>query len=197
MNDLKLPHRSATPDDAEALADLVDIAGEGMPVYLWQRLAEPGQSAFDVGRARARREEGSFSYRNAVVREESGRVVAALIGYPLPDVPEPVDYAEMPAMFAPLQQLEDLVPATWYVNVLAAYPACRGKGYGRALLAIAEDLARATGRRGLSIIVSDGNPGARRLYERCGYRETATRPIVKDDWEHRGRHWVLLTKSLA
>lgn len=180
-----------------ALAELVDMAGEGMPVYLWRKLAEPGQDVFDIGRARARREEGSFSYRNAVVREESGSVVAALVGYPLPDVPEPVDYGDMPPMFVPLQELEDLAPATWYVNVLATYPSHRGKGYGGVLLEIAEGLARDTGRQGLSIIVSDGNSGARRLYERCGYRETATRPIVKEDWENGGTNWVLLTKPIA
>ena len=124
------------------------MAGEGMPVYLWEKLAEPGQSAFDVGCARARREVGSFSYRHAVVREEGGSVAAALIGYPLPDVPEPIDYAEMPAMFVPLQELENLAPATWYVNVLATYPSCRGKGYGGVLLEIAEELARDTGSTG-------------------------------------------------
>lgn len=197
MSELEPPHRPAIRDDAPALAELVNVAGEGMPVYLWEKLAAAGQSAFDIGRARALRDEGSFSYRNAVVREEEGRVVAALVGYPLPDVPEPVDYADMPAMFAPLQELEDLAPATWYVNVLATYPPHRGKGYGKALLEIAEGLARQTERQGLSIIVSDGNLGARRLYERCGYREAATRPIVKDDWENRGTNWVLLTKPLA
>ena len=65
------------------------------------------------------------------------------------------------------------------------------------LLEIAEALARDTGRQGLSIIVSDGNSGARRLYERSGYRETATRPIVKEDWKNGGTNWVLLTKPLA
>jgi GNAT superfamily N-acetyltransferase len=69
-----------------------------------------------------------------VVLEEGGRVAACLIGYPLPDEPEPIDYERMPAMFVPLQELENLAPGTWYVNVLAAYPECRGQGYGTRLL---------------------------------------------------------------
>ncbi|NJO33793.1 MAG: hypothetical protein HC869_12240 [Rhodospirillales bacterium] len=48
----------------------------------------------------------------------------------------------------------------------------------------------------MSVIVSDANPGARRLYERCGYREAAVRTMVKDDWQNDGRNWVLLTKAL-
>ena len=118
------------------------------------------------------------------------------MGYPLADSPDPVDYDEMPPMFVPLQQLEDLVAGTWYVNVLAAYPDCRGKGYGTDLLAIAEQLAVETGRSGLSIIVSDANGGARRLYERSGYVEIATRPMIKESWETAGENWVLLEKRL-
>ena len=99
------------------MAELVNMAGEGMPVYLWSKTVESPEAAWEVGRQRAVRESGGFSYRNTVVREDGGRVVAALIGYRLPDDPEPVDYGDMPAMFVPLQQLEDLVPGTWYVNV--------------------------------------------------------------------------------
>ena len=48
----------------------------------------------------------------------------------------------------------------------------------------------------MSVIVSDANPGARRLYERCGYRKAATRAMVKEGWDGEGANWMLLTKSL-
>ena len=35
---------------------------------------------------------------------------------------------------------------------------------------------------------------ARRLYERCGYRERARRAMVKEKWQHPGMEWVLLVK---
>ena len=50
---------------------------------------------------------------------------------------------------------------------------------------------------GLSIIVSDGNAAARRLYERCGYRLAATRPMVKEGWESTGANWLLMVKGLS
>jgi len=196
MIELAPPYRRASREDAAALAELVNFAGEGMPLYLWTRMAGPGESPWEVGRLRAARDEGSFSYRNAIVREEQSKVAAALIGYALPDAPDPVDYAGMPAMFVPLQQLEDLAPGTWYINVIATYPEHRGKGIGTELMAIAERLARDTGRRGLSLVVADSNLGARRLYARCGYGEIATRPMVKDDWSGPGENWVLLVKAL-
>jgi ribosomal protein S18 acetylase RimI-like enzyme len=194
--DLVTPFRKATPGDASAMADLVHFASEGLALYLWTRIAPPGVDPWAIGRERAQREAGSFSYRNSIVVEGQGRVAAGLIGYPIADVPEPMP-ANLPPIVVPLQELEDLVPGTWYVNVLAAYPQHRGKGYGAALLGIAEQLARQTRRRGMSIVVADTNTGARRLYERCGYREVGRRRMVKEGWEHPGSEFVLLTKRLA
>jgi len=188
------PFRPATVEDAPVLAQLVNHAGEGLPLYLWTQLAEPGESAWEVGRRRAAREEGSFSYRNATIIEHHGQCAGCLIGYGIPDEPEPIP-SNMPAMFVPLQELENLAPGTWYVNVLAVLPPFRGNGLGTRLLRRAEQIARTLGKRGLSVIVSDANTGARRLYERCGYRETATRPMVRNGWQTDGRAWILLIKS--
>lgn len=195
---LEPPYFPATPDDADALAHLVNMAGEGLALYSWGRMAKPGETAWDVGRSRARREEGAFSYRNAVTLREGGNaagaVIACLIGYDIPDEPAAIA-SDMPAMFVPLQELENLAPGSWYVNVLATFPDHRGKGLGGRLLDFAEARARRAGRRGLSLIVEDANTGARRLYERYGFREMARRPMVKEDWISPGTDWVLLVKD--
>jgi ribosomal protein S18 acetylase RimI-like enzyme len=189
------PFRPAVRADAPVLAELVNHAGEGIPLYLWDKLKEPGETAWDVGRRRAARDEGAFSWRNAVVIEHEGKAAGCLIGYEIAERPEPIP-ADLPAMFRPLQELENLAPGTWYVNVLAVLPAFRNLGLGGRLLRRAEETGRASGRRGLSIIVADANQGARRLYERLGYREAATRPMVKEGWVNEGRSWVLLTRPL-
>lgn len=197
MSQIEPPFYPARREDAEALAQLVNMAGEGLPLYLWTRMAGPGETAWDVGRRRAERDEGAFSWRNAVTLREGdsaeGAVVACLIGYDIPEEPQPIG-PDMPAMFAPLQELENLAPGTWYVNVLATMPEHRRRGCGTRLLRFAEARARALGRRGLSIIVDDANLGARRLYEREGYREAARRRMVKEQWVNPGTDWVLLTK---
>jgi len=196
MNKFPKGYRAARREDALAMAELVNIAGEGLPAYLWAGMATEGQSSWEVGQERARRESGGFSYRNTIVREEAGKVTACLVGYPLDDNPEPVNYLELPPMFVPLQQLEDIVPGTWYVNVLATFEEFQGRGYGNDLLSLAETMARDSSKKALSIIVADTNKVARRLYERLGYREQAQRPMVKEDWEHPGKTWVLLLKRL-
>jgi len=186
--------RPATPNDAGALAELANFAGEGMPLYLWERMVEEGTSAWEFGRDRVRREEGDFSYRNAFLAEVEGTVAACLIGYRIAGKPEAIDYETMPAMFVPLQELENLCPGYWYTDILSAYPRYRGLGIGTALLVYAEQQMDESACEGFAIIVSDANEGARRLYERCGYSERASREMVKEDWKNSGRNWMLLVK---
>ena len=55
------------------------------------------------------------------------------------------------------------------INV-AVLPSCQGRGYGRALLAHAEDCARAAGRNEIRLYTNGSFTENVRLYERVGYR---------------------------
>ncbi len=178
--------RPATPADCADLARLIDLAGEGLPRLLWSRMAEPGEDVWDVGARRAARDEGSFSWRNARIAEVDGQVAGAIVTYRV-GAPEPVE--DLPQEVRSLQVLEDLVPGTRYVNVLAAYAPFRGGGIGTRLLAEVED-------GDMSIIVADRNLPAVRLYLATGYVEQARAP-VEGDWGCESREWVLLTKRAA
>lgn len=193
---LRAPFRHGRIEDATLLSQLVNYAGEGLPLYYWGKLANSEADAWDVGRSRAARDSGSFSYRNAVMIEDANEAAGCLIGYAIPKEANPIP-EDFPPIARPLQELENLVLGSWYVNVLAVVPDRRGRGLGRQLLDLADDRAGQLGHSEMSIIVSDANAGARRLYERCGYDEKATRTMVKEGWVNEGQNWVLLTKQLA
>jgi ribosomal protein S18 acetylase RimI-like enzyme len=190
--DLTPPLRRATSADAAALADLINMAGEGLPSLIWQEMAADGEDPWELGRRRQARkaDEGQV-----FVVDDGAGAVAALTGYQTPAVPV-VIADDDPPLFRPLQELENLALSTWYVNVLAAYPEQRGRGHGTRLLALAEDITHELGLSAMSIIVASGNAGARRLYERIGYVETARRPIVKGGWDIESSEWVLLIKQI-
>jgi ribosomal protein S18 acetylase RimI-like enzyme len=101
----------------------------------------------------------------------------------------------LPSVLVPLQELVNMARDTWYVHVLAAYPEYRGRGQGTTLLRIADGLAESAGKNRMSLIVSDTNVNARRVYERCGYIEVARRWMVKEEWQHPGVAWLLLVKK--
>jgi len=190
--------RPARKADAAALAVLVDIAGEGMPAYMWSTLKAPGQSLLELGRERAQRETGGFSYRNSIVAEVDGEIAASLVGYRLED---PYDLeaslAETPEMVRPLVRLEAKAPGSWYVNVLATFPEFRRQGIAGRLLAIAEDKAREERAPSLSVIVASWNAPAARLYARAGYAGRAREKTLPfPGCCHQG-DWVLMVKPLA
>src|SRR5690606_5008635 len=78
--------RPATPADASHLACFVDMASEGLALKLWEAMKAPEQTLFEVGRSRALREEGSFSYRNGHMAEIESVVAGALVGYKIAEV---------------------------------------------------------------------------------------------------------------
>jgi len=189
--------RPATPRDAVHLAMLVDMAAKGLASHFWRGMAEPGQSPLEVGRARALRDEGAFSWRNAHVAEVDGEVAGALIGYVIDD---PVDVSGLEGanpIVRDLTLLEARAPGHWYVNVLAAYPEYRGRGVGSLLLKHADTVGKAATQSGMAIIVASQNTGARRLYERLGYRFVARRPVVDPSGLAGSGDWLLLTKPHA
>lgn len=189
--------RPATLADTSALAVLIDIAGDGMPNAMWRALAAPGQSTLEVGRARARREEGGFSYCNAVVAEVAGEVAACLVGYRLDDPYQLPDFADLPDLVRPLVTLEAKAPGSWYVNVLATFAEFRGQGIGAGLLRAAEAEGRKGNAPAMSIIVGSWNAGAARLYQRAGYADVAREPaILPPGFSHKG-DWVLMVRSFG
>jgi ribosomal protein S18 acetylase RimI-like enzyme len=187
--------RDARKDDATDLARLINEAGEGLPEYLWSLEASGGDSAFDVGEARAARDEGGFSYRNARILEANGETAAMLLGYALPDPYDVGDLDALSDIIRPLVELESLAPGSWYINAVATYEACRGKGFGNRLMILASELGRACGCANLSLIVASGNLGAKRLYERLGYRIVAQRPVVEFPGCLHGGDWLLMVKE--
>ena len=190
--ELDPPLRWARETDAAQLAELVNFAGEGLPLYVWTGLASEGQDPWDLGRMRQaeKAREGKI-----VVVDYGDGAVAGLTGYEIGNEPEPIG-EDFPALFRPLQELENLALQSWYVNVLASYPDYRGKGLGSRLLAVADDIGRSCGLSRMSVIVASNNTGARRLYERHGYDEVANLPCVKEDWDTDTERWVLLMKEL-
>lgn len=168
--------RQASVEDATSLARLIDIAGEGIPSWLWSRACENDQTPLDVGTERARRPSGGFSYTNALVSERQAEVTGMVLSYLIETAPED-DPEALPAPIAPFVELERHSVGTWYINALATFPGNRGLGLGSSLLVAAERLARENGTAAMSIQVYAQNTGAVRLYQRLGYKLHEKAPV--------------------
>ena len=172
--------RRAAVDDARAVAQLMAIAGDGIPTWLWSRAAKTGQDPLFVGTERAARPDANFSFRNAVLAERAGQTAGMMLGYRLAEpTPEAIaGLGDLPDLLRPLVELELEAPDSFYVNALAVFDGYRDNGIGTRLLQAAAGRATALGCPRLSLLVFSQNLGAVRLFERNGYRAVASRPVA-------------------
>lgn len=68
---------SATVALAPRLAYLINLAGEGLPEYLWSGMAEADESPLDVGSRRAARKHRGRGVARALMADAAGRARAA------------------------------------------------------------------------------------------------------------------------
>lgn len=167
--------RPARREDCRTIAQLYSISSDGVAEYAWTQLAEPGEDIFEVGRRRYEREDSAFGYRSCTLATCDGETVGMLVAFPAPAESDPPPEATDPVM-APYARLEER--GSYYVCGVAVFPAHRGEGLGTRFMTLAEDKAREAGYSRLSLIVFEQNTGARRLYERLGYREVARAAVV-------------------
>lgn len=167
--------RRARVEDCGEIAALYSISSDGVADYIWRKLAGPGEDPLVVGERRYAREDTVFSYKNCVVAEHNGEVIGMLVAFPMEAEPDPGEPEEDPVL-APYGELER--PGSYYVCGMALFPEHRRRGLGARMLGLAREEARRRGLAEMSLIVFERNAGAKRLYERHGFREVARRPVV-------------------
>jgi ribosomal protein S18 acetylase RimI-like enzyme len=170
--------RSARIEDCRTIAELYRISSDGVADYIWQGLAESGEEPIEVGERRYAREDTVFSYKNCTVAERRGEVTGMLVAFPVEqaDSNEGDSDEEVDPVLKPYSELEQ--PGSFYICGMALFPEYRGNGLGIRMLELAQQQAYQRGFDELSLIVFEQNAGAKRLYERYGFREVDRRPVV-------------------
>jgi len=189
--------RPARIEDCTDIARLFLVASDGLAAYIWRRAAPAGAPPLEVGRRRYARVGVDFSYRNCLVAEADGRVVAMMHSYPMLSRGETAaEGGERPDLvLQPYAELED--PGSLYVAGLAVDPERRGRDLGRRLMAEARARAERLGLPRLSLICFERNERAMQLYRRLGFVEVDRRPVVPHPClEHRDGDALLLVRSL-
>lgn len=184
--------RPARQEDCPVIAALYRISSDGVAEYIWSRLAQPGEDPLTVGERRYAREDTAFSYLNCTVIELDGRVIGMLVAFPMHTDPTEV---ESDPVLAPYSRLEE--DDSYYICGMAVMPEYRGRGLGTRLLALAEEQAVNKGFDKLSLVVFEQNSGAKKLYDRHGYREAGREAVFPHPLIHYTGDAILMVKELA
>jgi ribosomal protein S18 acetylase RimI-like enzyme len=189
----KIQFRPAQQSDCRAIASLYSISSDGVADYIWSKLAQPGEDILDVGQRRYERENSLFSYQNCTLATQGDTIVGMLVAFPM-FVDEDAEPEDDPVL-ASYSKLEE--KNSYYLCGVAVFPHYWNGGIGTQLMALAEEQAREKGLTKLSLIVFEQNEGAKRLYDRLGYREIAREAIVTHPLIHYSGDAILMVKQMG
>jgi ribosomal protein S18 acetylase RimI-like enzyme len=180
--------RAALPQDVEAAAPLIHSSGPAAFDYVF---AVPGRGD---ARAFLRRAfvdgAGEFGWRNHLVGELEGVVVAVGAGYggeaslaftlaAARQILAHYGPRRAPGVIARGLGVERVIPpprrGMHYLAHLGVAPALRGQGIGRALIEALIRRGVQAGRRRMVLDVATSNPRAQALYARLGFEVTGER----------------------
>jgi ribosomal protein S18 acetylase RimI-like enzyme len=196
MNDHgSLSIRDCTAADAAIAVPLIHDSGPPAFRYVFSHRHEA--QSLDFLHAAFSDGHGEFGFRNHVVAERAGEVIAvaarwdsrANLRFTVAAARQILAFyhASAPAVILRGLRMERVVkPAVAgvaYIGHVAVAPALRGQGVGRSLLAHLLSRARGDGYRRAALDVAATNPRARALYEGLGFRMGAIRAsALRGQW---------------
>jgi ribosomal protein S18 acetylase RimI-like enzyme len=174
---MAIPIRPATVSDIPHLASFLLEATGGIIEAIYHGVI-PERPTHQIVEHLFSRSGTVSSLANCWVAEQGSAVVGGLNAFPYDafdqEPANPLFLEERRPLARIVGQLR--APGSYYIRAIAVYPASRGAGVGRALLAHAHREGAAHGCLETSLHVFAENTRAVALYTRLGYTEVARRP---------------------
>lgn len=184
--------RPAALEDANAVAQLVNLAAEGMPKAFWMDQSNVGQDPMELGAIRCAQKDTATSFHRSTLAELDGEIVGMMLSYDLCDAPDDGDGSVHP-IFRPMMRFVKSVGSSGSINVMAVYPKYQRRGIGSALLNNLESSDRGkTGQQAL--LMTDVNSAGRAFSEGRHYKIVDKAPVIKGTWETPAASWHLRRK---
>jgi ribosomal protein S18 acetylase RimI-like enzyme len=164
-------YRPAAKGDSAKLAELINIASDGVVEYLFHDLV-PGMTPIQVVAHNLENDHYPHSYRSAVVATEETDVIGMALSYPS-SYHKITD--EMRSFF-PADRLEHLshfyssrIENSWFLDALCVIESHRRRGIGEKLISFIKEKAVENGYNAVSLIAFADNELAIPVYKRSGF----------------------------
>jgi ribosomal protein S18 acetylase RimI-like enzyme len=169
---MEISYRDGKKEDCKVLAELANIASEGVIEFLFHDLVPDMTPAQILAHSL---EDGTsyYSYKNAMVAQCDEKVVGISLSYPS-------HFHQITAEtknFLPEDRLEHFrsyysarIENSLFLNALCVDEQFRGKGIGTRLISLTKKRAKESSCDFLSLMVLADNTDAQRLYQRCGFQ---------------------------
>jgi ribosomal protein S18 acetylase RimI-like enzyme len=199
--------RPATPGDSNQAAALIYQPMGRMADYIFG--GDDRDCALEVFRRLFAQSQNRFSHEFSSVLELDSEVAGLLLAYPAENLAglaapmakqlrEIIGWGGMLRLLRrsmPLMTVKEYETDEFYIFTVSVHPNFQRRGFGKQLLAHAEDKARAAGLQKCSLGVTIDNAGAVRLYQRHNYRivDTVRVPHLEAAIGYPGYHRMVKT----
>jgi ribosomal protein S18 acetylase RimI-like enzyme len=184
--------RFATKEDGPAIASLVLVILKDMELPLLNEVSET--TILSILSHAVANPDYRYGYRRGLVYEEGGEVAGIAFGYPAeaePTIDEPLKQSlKTHGLSEDLKLFDDeeTLPNEWYLDTISVDEKYRGLGIGSKLLDELPKLAHKSGKEIIGLNVDAINTGARKLYERKGFKEVTKMTLSGHVYSHMQKH---------
>jgi ribosomal protein S18 acetylase RimI-like enzyme len=167
-----IKYRPAEKEDSPKLAELINLASDGVVEYLFFDLV-PGLTPVQVVADNLENDNYPHSYKNAIVARDHNDVVAMSLSFPsschrITDEMRRFFPEDRLAHFSHFYASR--IENSWYLDALCVLESHRRRGIGEKLIAVTKEKALENGFKEMSLIVFADNTLAIPLYERTGFK---------------------------
>lgn len=180
--------RQAKKEDAKAIAPLLLVVLKDMELPVLERVTETEILA--VLEQGIQDEHYRYSYRHAIVAEVDGEVAGVLVGYP----GSKEDEIDLPlaqiaenlkiTLGGPLFAEKETFAGEWYLDTFVTNEKYRGQGIGTQLIEALPAFVKQSGEHVVGLSCDQGNPKARKLYDRLGFVKTGEVVLSGHRYDH-------------
>ena len=168
---MEIKYRPGEKKDCAKLAELINIASDGVVEYLFHGLV-PGMTPVQVIAHNLENDNYPHSYKSAIVATDKNDIIGMALSYPS-SYHKITD--EMRSFF-PAERLEHFsafyssrVENTWFLDALCVIESHRRSGIGEKLISLTKEKAVEKGFNALNLIVFADNALAMPVYKRTGF----------------------------
>lgn len=183
--------RFAKKEDGKAVAKLILVILKDMELEFLDQFGE--EKALEVIAACFEDPTYRFGYARGLVDEIDGEIAGAVFGYPANKeeiIDRPLEnYLRSQGISDEVKMFVDpeAFPNEWYLDSIAVDEKFRGQGIGSKLLTAVDRLATHEGEKVIGLNVDKGNPNAKRLYLRAGFKDVGELMISSHLYDHMQR----------
>jgi len=185
--------------DCAALAELINLASDGVVEYLFRDLV-PGMTPVQLIAHNLENINTPHCYKSAIVARDGDEVVGMALSYS-----SDFHYiSDEMRNFFPADRLEHLsdfysarVENSWYLDTLGVFGSHRRQGIGEKLISLTKEKAAENGYNALSLIVFADNELALPVYKRTGFEIVCEVELGANEYIHHEDGSLLLNCQLA